>query len=69
MISRGMSYRDIGQTIEEIYEFNMSKDMITKITDKIWNDVLEWRNRELKSCYPFVFVDCMYVSVKKNGIA
>ncbi len=69
MVSRGMSYRDIGQTIEEIYGFNMSKDMITKITDKIWNDVLEWRNRELKECYPFVFVDCMYVSVKSNGIA
>ncbi len=32
MVSRGMSYRDIGQTIEEIYGFNMSKDMITKIT-------------------------------------
>ncbi len=69
MVSRGMSYRDIGQTIEEIYGFNMSKDMITKITDKIWSDVLEWRNRELKKCYPFVFVDCMYVSVKSNGVA
>lgn len=69
MVSRGMSYRDIGQTIEEIYGFNMSKDMITKITDKIWSDVLEWRNRELKECYPFVFVDCMYVSVKSNGVA
>ncbi len=69
MISRGMSYRDVGQTIEEIYGFRMSKDMITKITDKIWEDVIEWRNRELKACYPFVFVDCMYVSVRTNGIA
>jgi transposase-like protein len=40
MYSRGMSQRDIGETINEIYGFTMIKDMISKITDKILPDVL-----------------------------
>ncbi len=67
MYARGMSQRDIAETIEEIYGFSASKDMISRVTDKILPEIKEWQNRELKSCYPFVFVDCMYVSMKHDG--
>lgn len=64
MYARGMSQRDISSTIEDIYGFKVSHEMISDITDVILPEVEEWRNRPLKKCYPFVFVDCMYVSLR-----
>ncbi len=64
MYSKGMSQRDISDTIEDIYGFKVSHEMISQITDCVIEELTEWQNRPLKKCYPFVFVDCMYVTVK-----
>ena len=66
MYARGMSQRDISSTIEDIYGFQMSHDMISDITDRIIPEMEEWRNRPLKKCYAFVFVDCLYVTLRSD---
>lgn len=68
MYARGMSTRDIADTISEIYGFKANKDMITKVTDKIIPRIEQWKNRPLQACYPFVYVDCMYVKMKDGGM-
>ncbi len=64
MYAKGMSQRDISETIEDIYGFKVSHEMISQITDCVLEELTEWQNRPLKKCYPFVFVDCMYVTVR-----
>ncbi len=66
MYGKGMSQRDISDTIQDIYGFNVSHEMISNITDKIIDRINDWQNRPLQACYPFVFVDCMYVTVKDS---
>lgn len=66
MYARGMSQRDIAATIEDIYGFEISHEVISEITDSIMEQVTEWQNRPLKKFYTFLFVDCMYVSIKKE---
>lgn len=66
MYARGMSQRDISATIEDIYGFEVSHEMVSQITDVILPEVEEWRNRPLEKCYPFIFVDCMYVTVRSE---
>ena len=66
MYARGMSQRDISSTIEDIYGFQMSHDMISDITDCIIPELEEWKNRPLKKCYAFVFVDCLYVTLRND---
>ena len=66
MYARGMSQRDISSTIEDIYGFKVSHEMISDITDVILPEVEQWRNRPLKKCYTFLFVDCMYVTVRSE---
>jgi putative transposase len=66
MYARGMSQRDIASTIEDIYGFEISHETISDITDKVLEQVNEWQSRPLKKFYTFVFVDCMYVSIKKE---
>lgn len=66
MYARGMSQRDISSTIEDIYGFSMSHEMISDITDAIVPELEEWRVRPLKKCYAFLFVDCMYVTLRSD---
>lgn len=66
MYARGMSQRDIAHTIDDIYGFSISHEMISTITDSVLSELEEWQNRPLAKCYAFVFVDCMYVTLREN---
>ena len=66
MYAKGMSQRDIADTIEDIYGFEISHETISDITDRVIEQAQEWQNRPLKKFYTFLFVDCLYVSIKKE---
>lgn len=66
MYAKGMSQRDIADTIEDIYGFEISHEAISEITDRVIEKVEEWQNRPLKKFYTFLFVDCLYVSIRKE---
>ena len=66
MYARGMSQRDIADTIEDIYGFEISHETISDITDRVVETAQEWQNRPLKKFYTFVFVDCLYVMIRKD---
>ena len=59
-----MSQRDIAETIEDIYGFEISHETIAQITDCVLDELGDWQNRPLKRMYTFLFVDCMSLSEK-----
>lgn len=67
LYSRGMSTRDISETINEIYGFEVDASTISKITDKILPSITEWQNRPLDSVYPFVFIDGIRMKIKTDN--
>ena len=48
MFARGMSKRDIADTIEDIYGFEISHEMVSQITDCVLDELNDWQNRPLK---------------------
>lgn len=66
MYARGMSQRDIAETIEDIYGFEISHETVSQITDCVLDKLDDWQNRPLKRMYTFLFVDCMYVTIRKE---
>lgn len=66
MYAKGMSQRDIADTVEDIYGFDISHETISNITDSVIETANEWQNRPLKRFYTFLFVDCLYVSIRKE---
>jgi len=48
MYARGMSTREINEQIQEIYGFEVSAEMVSKITDKILPEIEEWQKRPLE---------------------
>lgn len=66
LYAKGMSQRDIADTVEEIYGFEISHETISTITDRVIEAAEEWQTRPLKKFYTFLFVDCLYVSIRKE---
>lgn len=67
LYSKGMSERDIADTVQDIYGFEISHETISNITDRVIQTAEEWQNRPLKKFYTFLFVDCLYVSIRKEN--
>ena len=68
MYAKGMTTRQISETIEDIYGFEVSEGMVSDITDKLLPQIEEWQNRSLASVYPIVFIDAVHFSVRDDGV-
>ena len=67
MYSKGMSTRDIEDSVREIYGADVSPTLVSKITDKILPEVNEWQNRPLESIYPIVYFDGIFIKSRKDN--
>lgn len=66
MYGKGMSQRDIADIIDDIYGFRLSPQQISIITDSVIEEMTKWQERALKKMYTFMFVDCLYVSIRTD---
>lgn len=67
LYARGMSTRDIGDQVRELYGIEMSAEMVSRITDRITPEIKEWQQRPLDAVYPFVFMDAIHYRIKDEG--
>ena len=68
MYAKGMTTRQISETIEDIYGFETSEGFISDVTDKILPQIEDWQNRPLDEIYPILYIDAIHYSVRDNGI-
>ena len=68
MYAKGMTTRQISETLEDIYGFEASEGFISDVTDKILPQIEEWQNRPLDDIYPVLFIDAIHYSVRDNGL-
>ena len=54
MYAKGMTTRQISETIEDIYGFEASESFISDVTDKILPQIEDWQNRPLDEVYPIL---------------
>lgn len=66
LYAKGNSLTDIKETIAEIYSIELSEETISNMTKSVSEEVEKWQKRKLQKCYPFVYVDCLYCSVKED---
>jgi putative transposase len=67
LYSRGMSTRDIEAHLAELYGVSVGRDLISRVTDAVMDDVREWQQRPLEDVYPVLFLDCMMVKIREGG--
>ena len=56
MYSRGMTTREIKSHLEEIYQVEVSPNLISTVTEGVLEEVVKWQSRPLDSVYPIVYL-------------
>ena len=64
LYAKGMSLRDIENTLKEIYGVKINKDQITKLISVVNEETEKWKSRKLQPMYVFTYADCLYVPIK-----
>jgi transposase-like protein len=67
LYAKGMSNRDIYDSMQDLYGIEVSAEMVTRITDKILPVAREWQNRPLEPIYPILYLDGMVFPVQQDG--
>ena len=67
MSSRGLSTSDIEEMLGETYGVSLSSGAVSTITDKVWPLVEEWQNRPLAPLYPIIYLDALYIKLRREG--
>ena len=62
----GMTVRDISAHLAELYDVDIGRDTISRVTDAVLEDVAAWRARPLERVYPIVYFDAMFVKVRED---
>ena len=65
--AKGMSNSDIEEQMRELYGFDISTSTISRITDRISEDIIAWQNRPLEPVYLIVWMDGIVFKVRENS--
>ncbi|PHM39713.1 IS256 family transposase [Xenorhabdus miraniensis] len=67
LYAKGMTTREIVATFKELYDVDVSPALISKVTDAVMEQVIEWQNRPLDAIYPIVYLDCIVLKVRQDN--
>jgi transposase-like protein len=67
MYSFGMSGRNIQKHLEQVYNVEVSPDLISCATNAALEEVREWQNRPLEKSYATVYLDAVRVKSREDG--
>lgn len=68
LTARGLTTGEVAAHFDDVYGASVSKDTISKITDKVIEEMTEWQNRPLDRVYPVVFIDAIVVKVRDGQV-
>jgi len=66
LYAKGMTTREIMATFKEMYGAEVSASLISKVTDAVIEEVIEWQSRPLDAVYPIVYLDCIVVKIRQD---
>ncbi len=66
LYAKGMSTRDIVDAFKEMYGAEVSPTLISKVTDAVLDQVIQWRTRPLDEIYPIVYLDAIVIKVRQD---
>ena len=66
LYAKGMTTREIVATFKEMYDADVSPTLISRVTDAVIEQVVEWQSRPLDAIYPIVYLDCIVVKIRQD---
>jgi putative transposase len=69
LYAKGMTTGDIQAHLAEIYDTDISRDTISRITDAVIEGMVGWQNRPLDAIYPVILIDAIVVKIRDGQVA
>ncbi|MFI5951852.1 IS256 family transposase [Micromonospora chalcea] len=69
LYAKGLTTGEISAHFAEIYGASVSKETISRITDKVIEEMTDWSHRPLDEIYAAVFIDAIVVKVRDGQVA
>ena len=66
LYAQGMTTREICTALKELYDADVSASLISKVTNAVMEQVVEWQLRPLDQVYPIVYLDCTVVKIRQD---
>lgn len=66
LYAQGMTTREIVTTLRELYDTEISAALVSKVTDAVIEQVVEWQSRPLDPVYPIVYLDCIVLKIRQD---
>ncbi len=63
-----MTTRDIRAHLREMYDVDVSADLISRVTDGVLEELAEWQSRPLDRVYPAIFIDALMVEIRDGVV-
>jgi len=62
----GTSYADISEHFRKMYGVNYSPSFITSVTNRVIDEIEEWKSRPLDDVYAIIYLDAIHFKVREN---
>lgn len=69
LTAKGLTTGEVEAHLAEVYSTDISRETISKITDRVLGDMAEWQTRPLDRVYPVVFIDAIVVKIRDGQVA
>jgi transposase-like protein len=69
LTAKGLTTGEIAAHFDEVYGAKVSKDTISRITDKVIAEMAEWASRPLDAVYPVLFIDAIHVKIRDGQVS
>ena len=66
--AKGLTTGEVSAHLAEVYGAGVSKETISKITDRVMESMAEWQSRPLDPIYPVIFVDAIRVKIRDGNV-
>ncbi len=69
LTAKGLTTGEVEAHLAEVYSTHISRETISKITDRVLGELADWQNRPLDRVYPVVFIDAIVVKIRDGQVA
>ena len=69
LYAKGLTTGEIRAHLEEIYGVEVSRDLVSRVTDRVLEELAAWQSRPLDRTYPVLLIDAIFVKIRDGQVA
>src|SRR5215207_106222 len=69
LYAKGLTTGDIANHLADVYGTEVSRDLVSRVTDAVVEQMQQWQSRPLDSVYPMLLIDAIVLKIRDGQVA